>query len=167
VSVGVTIYRRRNAAFAAVPVGHVVSDDDLESCVDELTDVEQGLERHLENFHDLFAHYDAAEAQRWWEDRSFWLGQWQAAGERCSFSLPRLGKHAKEWEELATLHDDLRQTEEAYTKVLVHFGESQAPRLGRIRERLEKVGQRLHVPSRAESDDKTQTNASKDSGEIP
>jgi hypothetical protein len=51
--------------------------------------------------------------------------------------------------------------------VLVHFGESQAPRLGRIRERLEKVGQRLHVPSRGESDDKTQTNASKDSGEIP
>src|SRR5450432_4805204 len=57
ISVGVTIYRRRNAVPSGAPVGAVPTSADLESCHEELTDVAQGLERHLENFH-LVAHYE-------------------------------------------------------------------------------------------------------------
>src|SRR5215510_9947365 len=85
VSVGVTIYRRRNAVPAGAPIGAAASTADLEGCVEELADVEQGLERHLQNFHGLLAHYDAPEAQRWYEDQEFWLGQWKAAEQRCRF----------------------------------------------------------------------------------
>src|SRR5262245_38061456 len=81
VSVGVTIYRRRHAVPIGAPIGTIASASDLEGCLEELTDVEQGLERHLQNFHHLLAHYDAHEAQRWSEDRSFWLGQWKASDE--------------------------------------------------------------------------------------
>jgi hypothetical protein len=167
VSVGVTIYRRRNAVVLGAPVGQVASEADLDACVDELTDVEQGLERHLENFHDLFAHYDAAEVQRWEEDRAFWLGQWQAADEHCKFGKPRAGPHAKDWEQLAVVHEDLQKTEASYTNELRRFGARQAPSLDRVRERLEKVSQRLHAGERPESNDKPQTNAAKDSGDIP
>jgi hypothetical protein len=167
VSVGVTIYRRANAVPIGAPVGAVASTDDLESCHEELTDVEQGLERHLENFHNLFAHYDAAEAQRWSEDQSFWLGQWRAAGERCHFGEPRAGAHAKEWEQLGVIHADLRETEASYTKELLRFGQNQAPRLDGIRERLDHVGKRLAASGGPDQTDKTQSKASPDSGEIP
>jgi hypothetical protein len=171
VSVGVTIYRRRNAVVLGAPVGHVASEADLESCAEELTEVEQGLERHLENFHDLVAHYDVSEAQRWSEDRSFWLGQWRAADQRCHFAQPRAGKHAKDWEQLSVVHADLKDTEALYTKELVRFGQDQAPRLDRIRERLEAVGKRLAASSADEPSTETkdeaqpQPNASQDSGD--
>jgi hypothetical protein len=160
VSVGVTIYRRRNAAVAAAPVGHAASDANLEKCTEELTDVEQALERHLENFYTLGAHYDADQAQRWSEDRTFWLGQWRAADQLCHFSQPRSGKDSKEWEQLSVVHADLREMEASYTKELVRFGQSQAPRLDRVRERLENVAKRMHA-----DDGKPQTNDSQDPGE--
>jgi hypothetical protein len=163
-SVGVTIYRRRNAVPAGAPVGRVATDADLETCHEELTDVEQGLERHLENFHHLVAHYDAAEAQRWSEDQTFWLGQWRAADERCHFTEPRTGPHVKDWEQLGVIHADLRETEAIYTKELRRFGQDQAPRLDRIRERLEKVGRHLAGP---DINEKTPPRTSQDSGETP
>src|SRR5204862_6971428 len=67
VSVGVSIYRRRNAVPLGEPVGAVTSASDLQGCLEELVAVEQALESHLENFHNLLAHYDADEAQRWAE----------------------------------------------------------------------------------------------------
>jgi hypothetical protein len=141
VSVGVTIYLRRHAEPLGAPVG--ASTDDLQSCAEELTDVEQGLERHLDNFSHLVAHYDAAEAQRWASDRDFWLGQWKASGARCQYTAPRHGPHAKEWEQLAIIHTDLRDTEASYTKELIRFGQAEAPRLDLLRERLESVGRRI------------------------
>jgi hypothetical protein len=166
VSVGVTIYRRRNAVSAVAAIGRVASQADLESCAEELTDVEQELERHLENFHHLFAHYDAAEAQRWSEDQSFWFAQWRAAGQRCRYDQPRVGRHAKEWEQLGVAHAELRETEASYTKELLRFGQNQAPRLDRIRERLEKVNRRLTV-AEPDPDDHTPSKASSDSGAKP
>jgi hypothetical protein len=59
ISVGVTISRRRHVEPLGAPVG--TSAADLESCSEELGEVEQGLERHLDNFDHLVAHYDAAE----------------------------------------------------------------------------------------------------------
>src|SRR4029077_16903518 len=97
----------------------------------------------LENFHGLLAHYDASEAQRWSEDRGFWLGQWKGARAACRSAEPRPGLHAKEWEALAVIHTDLRDTEAIYTKELLRFGQKEAPRLHLIRERLETVGRRI------------------------
>jgi hypothetical protein len=151
VSVGVTIYRRRHAFPTGAPVGALASAADLEGCAEELNDVEQGLERHLENFHGLLEHYDSSEAQRWSEDRGFWLGQWKAADERCHYGEPRPGLHGKDWEELAVVHALLHETEATYTKELVRFGEKQAPLLDLIRERLETVGKRIGAEAPATS----------------
>src|SRR5262249_40707897 len=142
ISVGVTIYRRRNAVPSGSPVGAVASAADLESCHEELEDVKHGLERHLDNFH-LVAHYDADQAQRWASDRSFWLGQGKAATERCHSGATRPGKYAKEWEQLAVIHAELRETEASYSKELLRFGKDQAPRLDRIQDRLDRVGKKL------------------------
>jgi hypothetical protein len=139
VSVGVTIYRRQHA----VPVGGVASEDEIDTCHEELSDVADGLEKHLENFHHLVAHYDAAEAQRWAEDQAFWLGQWKAAGQRCHFSTRHTGRLAKEWDHLGTVHEELRETEASYTKELLRFGHDQAPRLDRIRKSLEEIAARI------------------------
>src|SRR6185369_6387865 len=111
VSVGVTIYRRRNAVPSGAPVGALASPADLQGCAEELGVVEQALESHLENFHNLLAHYDADEAQRWAESESFWLGQWKAAGQRCRFGERRKGPLAKTWEELAVIYDEPKNTE--------------------------------------------------------
>lgn len=166
-SVAVTIYRRRNAVPSGAPVGESATAADLLGCQEELTDVAHGLERHLENFH-LVAHYEADEAQRWESDRRFWLGQWKAADERCHFAATRPGKFTKEWEQLAVIHAELRETEASYSKELLRFGKDQAPRLDRIRERLDRVGAKLGNPGSSANDpaEPPQTNDSTDSGEI-
>jgi hypothetical protein len=156
VSVGVTIYRRRNAVPLGAPVGALASPADLQGCLEELTVVEQALESHLENFHNLLAHYDADEAQRWAESESFWLGQWKAAGQRCRFSEPRKGPLAKSWEELRIIYDDLQRTEQTYTKELRHFAETQAPRLDQMRERLKSVSRRIGTTIAAPASGATQ-----------
>jgi len=143
VSVGVSIYRRRNAVPSGAPVGAVSSASDLQGCLEELVVVEQALESHLENFHNLLAHYDADEAQRWAESESFWLGQWKAADHRCRYGEPRKGPLAKSWEELRVIHTDLKTTEQTYTKELQGFAKNQAPRLDQMRERLESVSRRI------------------------
>jgi hypothetical protein len=168
ISVGVTIYRRQNAVPSGDPIGRAASAADLESCHEELTDVEQGLERHLENVQHLVAHYDADEAQRWAEDRAFWLGQWKAADERCHFAEARPGKLSKDWEQLAVIHAELHETEASYTKELLRFGKDQAPHLDRIRDRLAHVGAPLGTSNGAdptELGEAPQTNNSNDSGE--
>ena len=143
VSVGVTIYRRRNAVPSGAPIGALASPADVQGCLEEMSVVEQALERHLENFHNLLAHYDAAEAPRWAESESFWLGQWKAAGERCQFTVPRKGPLGKSWEELGVIYGELRTTEATYTKELQRFAQHQAPRLDQMRERLKSVSRRI------------------------
>jgi hypothetical protein len=156
VSVGVTIYRRRNAVPIGAPVGALASPADLQGCLEELAVVEQALESHLENFHNLLAHYDADEAQRWSESEAFWHGQWKAAGQRCRFSEPRKGPLAKSWEELRVIYDDLQRTEQTYTKELRHFAETQAPRLDQMRERLKSVSRRIGTTIAAPASGATQ-----------
>jgi len=161
-SIGVTIYRRRNAVPSGTPIGEVATETDLVSCVDELNDVMQGLASHLENFQ--IAHYDSDEAQRWDDHRAFWLGQWKAADQRCHFAAARPGKFTKEWEQLAVIHAELRETEESYTKELKRFGQVQVPRLARIKERLDRVGAKLGTGSAVEGES-PQSNASIDAGD--
>jgi hypothetical protein len=164
VSVGVTIWRRRNALPAGEPVGALATAGELESCHQEVSDVAHGLGQHLDNFQ-LLGHYDAAEAQKWAEGRSFWLGQWKAAEERCRFSVPRHGKFSKEWEQLSVIHTELRETEASYNKELLRFGKDQAPRLDRIIERLERVGKKLGTSGAADPAESPQSNASTDAGD--
>ena len=104
-----------------------------------------GLKRHLENFHDLLAHYDLGEAQRWGDDRGFWLGQWQAAGNRCQFDKHHVGKMGKAWSELAVVHADLHDIETSYNRELLRFAQNQAPAMDRISNRLDKIGKQLNA----------------------
>ena len=129
-------------------MGVMASAADLRSCADELTDVKRALERHLGDFHNLLAHYDAAEAQSWYENEAFWLGQWKAAAERCRYTVPRKGQFAKEWEELRVIHEDLRNIEQTYTKGLLEFAQQQGPRLDSIRGRLASGGRPSTTSSR-------------------
>lgn len=156
VSVGVSIYRRRNAVPTGAPVGSPATPADLQGCLEEVGVVEQALERHLENFHNLLAHYDTDEAQSWAESESFWLGQWKAAGERCRFTQRHQGPLAKSWEELRVIYDELKNTEATYTKELQGFARHQAPRLDQMRERLKSVGQRIGTTIAAPASGATQ-----------
>ena len=156
VSVGVTIYRRRNAVPSGAPIGALASPADLQGCLEELRAVEQALESHLENFHNLLAHYDTDEAQRWAQSESFWLGQWKAAGERCRFSERRPGVFAKDWEELGVIHAELHAIEVTYTKELQRFAQHQAPRLDQMRERLKSVSRRIGTTIAAPASGATQ-----------
>lgn len=156
VSVAVSIYRRRNAVPLGAPIGAMASPADLQGCLEELAAVETALESHLENFHNLLAHYDTNEAQRWSESESFWLGQWKAAGERCRFGQRRKGPLAKNWEELGVMYDELKNTEVTYTVKLHEFAKNQAPRLDQMRERLKSVGQHIGTTTAAPASGATQ-----------
>ena len=139
-SVAVTLYRRQHAVPLGEPVGAQPTRADAASCFDELSDVVEGLEKYLENSHTLLGHYDTDEVQRWAEAGSYWRGQWTAVGQRCRFELHR---GEKDWEEMQVLHDELRDTEAEYTKEIKRFGKELAPRLDRLRERLDRIGARL------------------------
>lgn len=142
ISVAVTLYRRQHAVPLGSLVGAQPSAADAQSCFDELSDVVDGLQKHLESSHRLLGHYDAADVQGWAEAGSYWRGQWKAVGERCGFEHRRGIKY---WEELAVLHEELRRAEASYTKEILRFGREEAPRLDRLRERLARVGKRLGV----------------------
>jgi hypothetical protein len=142
-SVAVTIYRRQHAVPLGSRIGAQATQQDAESCFDELSDVVAGLGKYLENSHTLMADTDPAEVQSWAEAGSYWRGQWRAVGDRCGFEHRR---GIKPWEEMAVLHEELRETEASYTKEISLFGKDLAPRLGRLRERLARVGERLALP---------------------
>jgi hypothetical protein len=142
-SVGVTIYRRQHAVPLGSKVGTPPTQNDAESCYDELSDVAEGLRKYLENSHTLMAPTSPVEVQEWAEAGSYWRGQWKAVGERCGFERRR---GAKNWEEMAVLHEELRETEAGYTREISRFGKELAPRLGRLRERLARIGERLSLP---------------------
>lgn len=143
ISVGVTIYRRQYATPGPPPPAGAAPAEQLENCFEELSDVTQGLARHLQNFHHLVAQYDAAEAQRWADNRSFWLSQWNAANDHCQFATSRAGTFKKDWEQLAVVHAELREIEASYTKELLRFGHDHAPAMDRVRARLVKIGKHL------------------------
>jgi hypothetical protein len=150
-SVGVSIYRRRHVVATADRVSVQITDAELVSCYQELDDVMQGLQKHLENFHHLLAGYDPAEAQRWAEEGDSWNGQWKVLGQRCRFDELRATRLRKELEEMAAAHADLGETHDIYTKAFKRFGKDQAPRLDRIRQRMKKIGERLDRSSASPS----------------
>jgi len=142
-SVGVTIYRRRHVPPVAEKVSAQVTDSEIVSCYEELDDVRQGLQRHLENFHHLLASYDQAEAQRWAEEGNSWTAGWKALGQRCRFGELPVTRLRKELEQIAAAHEELGQTNDLYTRAFKRFGVELAPRMDRVRERMKKIGERL------------------------
>jgi hypothetical protein len=149
VSVGVSIYRRRHAVPAGDPLGAVLTVSALRGCYDELEDVTEGLQKHLENFHHLLGDYDPEEAKRWADEGTVWRRQWDVLGRRCRFDQIRGTTYRKEFEEMAAVYDELGQTQQIYTSELKRFGSNQAPRLRRIRDRMQRIGARLNQPSGA------------------
>lgn len=142
-SVGVSIYRRRRAEPTGAQVSAAMTAAETKGCYDDLEDITQGLYKHLENFHHLLAGYDPAEAQRWADEGSVWRRQWAVLGKRCQFGQIRGKTLRKELEEMAAIHDELGKTQQIYTNELLRFGKDQAPRLDRIRKRIEKIGGRI------------------------
>jgi len=150
ISVGVTLYRRQHAVPLGGPVGARPTRAEAASCYDELSDVVEGLQKYLENSHTLLGHYDTDEVQRWSEAGSYWRGQWTAVGRRCRFEQHR---GEKDWEEMIVLHEELRETEASYTKEIQRFGKDLAPRLDRLRERLDRIGARLSAAPSARNEE--------------
>jgi hypothetical protein len=142
-SVAVSIYRRRHAVPVGAPVSAQTTDAEIGSCYDELDDVTEGLLKHLENFHHLLAGYDPSEAQRWDDEGRVWQGQWRVLGRRCRFDQIRGRRLRKELEEMAAAYEELGLTQQIYTDALLRFGKDQAPRLDRIRTRIQKIGERM------------------------
>jgi hypothetical protein len=143
VSVGVSIYRQRHPVATGAKISDQITEAELHSCYEDLDDLRQALEKHLESFHHLLAGYETAEAQRWAEEGTNWQAQWRVLGERCRFDEIRATPHRKELEEMAAAYADLAQTRDIYTKAFKRFGTDQAPRLERIRKRMQKIGERI------------------------
>ncbi len=143
VSVGVSIYRQRNAVPTGTQVSAQLSLREMLGCWQELSDVTEGLQKHLEKSHYLLGGYDQAEAQRWASEGAFWRNQWKALGERCRLNRPVLARSGKELDEMVGAYRELEDTASVYTKELLRFGREQAPRLDRIRVRINRIGKRL------------------------
>jgi hypothetical protein len=143
VSVGVSIYRQRNAVLIGDRVSAQLSQRELLGCWQELSDVSEALQKHLEKSHYLLGGYDQAEAQRWASEGAFWRNQWRALGERCRLNRPAPARTGKELDEMVGAYRELEDTAAVYTKELLRFGREQAPRLDRIRARINRIGTRL------------------------
>jgi hypothetical protein len=143
-SVGVTIYRRRNPPTeAAIPVSENITAVEMMGCSEELADVEVALEKHLESFHHLLAAYEPDEAQRWGDEGALWRKRWSHLAQRCRFADLRARDLHKDLEEMALASDELGAIHLTYTRELKRFGSELAPRLLRVRNRIDKLGTRL------------------------
>jgi hypothetical protein len=144
-SVGVTIYRQRRGVLKGQPVGAPMTGAELRGCLQELSDVTEGLQKHLESFHDLLGGYDPAEAQRWGDEGAFWRNQWSALGRRCRFgaSPPPGTTERRELDQMVGLYQELSEIERDFSKELLRFGRDRAPRLDRVRGQIKRIGDRL------------------------
>lgn len=148
-SVGVTIHRRRHAIPTGAPVGEPVTDRELAECFDELQDVSVALRKYLERSHHLLGSYDSeatqrSEIQRWAEEGEVWRGQWLMLGRRCRLTPDgRLPRPRQEIEAMAAAYEEMGRIQNTYTDELRRFGKELAPRLERIRRRLDRIGDRL------------------------
>jgi hypothetical protein len=143
-SVAVNLYRRRHAQPRGETVSADVTDQELTSCWDELSDITDALRKHLENSHRLLGGYEPGEAQRWSDEGAVWRNQSAALGRRCRFPEVRGTRRRKELEEMAAAFEELRETERTYAQEVVRFGKDQVPRLDRIQKRVQKIGERLN-----------------------
>jgi hypothetical protein len=153
-SVGVSIYRRRHVVPVGAKVSAEVTDAEIRGCFDELDDLRQRLERHLENFNHLLASYDPAEAQSWAEEGTSWHGQWKALGQRCRFGELPATRLRKQLEQMAAAHEQLGQAYERARVEVKRFGTDLAPSMDRIRKGMKEIGERLNQPASSPGENK-------------
>ena len=79
-------------------------------CWQELSDVTESLQKHLEKSHYLLGGYDQAEAQRWASEGAFWRNQWKVLGERCRLDRPAPARGGKELDEMVGAYRELDET---------------------------------------------------------
>jgi hypothetical protein len=148
-SVGVTVYRRRHAIPTGQPVSAQMTDAELAGCYEELQDVSVALRKYLERSHRLLGDHDSehaqrGEIQRWAEQGDVWRAQWVVLGRRCRLVAgARPERHRREVEEMAAAYQELGMIQITYTDELKRFGRQLAPRLDRVKKRLERVGDHL------------------------
>lgn len=145
-SAGMTIYRQRHAIPSADPIGRELTPEALRSCLEELSDVNVALEKHLEKSHYLLGGYDPEEAQRWASEGDIWRNQWRVLGERCRLDRPAPAPVPPQFEEMQAAHRELGDTAQVYTRELLRFVREQAPRLDRLRVRINRIAERLAPP---------------------
>jgi hypothetical protein len=143
ISVGVTIYRQRHAVPTGTPVSAQISVAELRGCQQEMSDVAESLQKHLEKSHYLLGGYDQVEAQRWSGEGAYWRNQWRLLGARCHLDRPAPAGAPKPLDEMVGAYRDLEDTAAVYTKELLRFGREQGPRLDRVRHRINRIGKRL------------------------
>ena len=145
-SVAVTIYRQRHAIHSSAPIGVALGRSELRGCAQELSDVSVALDKHLEKSHYLLSGYDQQDAQRWASEGDIWRNRWKVLGERCRFGQAMPTPPPPEFEELGAAHRELASTAAQYTKELLRFTREQAPRLDRLRSRINRIEERLAKP---------------------
>jgi hypothetical protein len=151
-SVGVSIYRQRHAVPLGSPVSQQMTVSEMLGCWQELSDVTEGLQKHLENAHYLLGGYDPTEAKRWADEGAFWRNQWKGLGVRCRLNHPAPARSRKELDEMVNAYRELDETDAVFTKELLRFGREQAPRLDRVRTRINRIGKRLENQQGREGD---------------
>jgi len=143
-SVGVSIYRRRHVVPTPDKVSVQITEAEIRGCFDDLDDLRQRLEKHLENFPHLLAGYDRADAQRWDEEGNSWHQQWKALGLRCRFKeLPQTPLR-KELEQMTGVYLALGDTYDLHIRAVKRFGTELAPRMDDIHTRIKRIGERLN-----------------------
>lgn len=142
-SVAVTVYQRRNPpTAAATPVSENFTVRELQACMNELSDVQFALEKHLESFHHLLAGYAPDEAQRWGDEGALWRKRWSHLGQRCRFGeAPTQKQFQKQREQMASAFEELGAIHLTYTRELKRFGNEQAPRLQRVHNRIDALAE--------------------------
>jgi hypothetical protein len=144
ISVGVSLHRRRYALPAGDEVSAQVSRTEMGSCFAELRDVSVALRKYLERSHHLLANDDADELQRWADEGAVWRAQWVGLGRRCRLAAgTRPIRAHKVVEAMATAHEELGNIQTTYTEALKRFAKDLVPRLGRLDQRLAKLGEAI------------------------
>lgn len=142
ISVGVSIQRQRNAEVGA-RISERYTDLELRSCHEALHDVSLALEKHLESAYHLLRGYQSEEALRWAEEGGVWRRRWQALGERCRLAHGGSRVPHKEMEAMTIAYQELGNIQTTYSQELLRFGKDLAPRLDRLKKRLDQLGEKL------------------------
>ena len=141
-SVLVALDRQRNVVLGD-RISAQLTPAEIGGCFDELHDVSVALEKHLENAYHLLGGYDSEEARRWASEGEVWRKRWRVLGERCRLVERQTAPRNKDLEAMAAAHEELGSIQTTYSRELQRFGSELAPRLDRINQRVEQIGEDL------------------------
>lgn len=143
VSIGVTIARQRQAP----PADPAAQPADPATCFRDVGELTKDLGKHLDQFHMLIGTYDADDAARWSNEGVYWRKRSDQIGAACGLARATAPGRPAKMEELRGVWNELRETQEVYTRELTKFSQAHAPRLDRIRGRLEQLKSKFEPKS--------------------